>query len=1144
MKAFSFHTIYMYICLALLVTAGLTASCQDELYQELDYTTVGKEVVLTIPVKMPAMEVKTRGDIAVSDRDGIKSLWIAVFDATTGEITSKKADNTANGWYKVTNISTDYTAYQEEPDGKFGTVTLSAKSGPSYIVAVANVDNMGVTSDAQDEPKQLSELLTDDLTWEGFNKIAVVSFPEGNAQGDIYAPNIENGLPMSGCYSSLALGGIHSADWAATNFTQVFIPSSGTGNVNLTDGGAIHLRRLVSHITFNLEAAGDVIDLSVEGYRIFNVPNYSWLYERGNNANGTGSNFGDQATQDNATTYYHAPVRFGEHYVTTDNTKHSFDFWMVENKHTGNITPAEDENASEEVKQKDAYNQREAKTIQGNDVLYTALTGNAWTANNMASYVVIRCNVTYKEQVNVDEDGLNDTDKEKTEVYRTGVAEYTIHLGYINNDAGDFNSYRNTNYTYNVKVNGLNEIVVEANDGGTRNSAEGIVTDVENRTVLLDAHYSCFNVVFTEEELSNLETTDGSGHTIATFGYIVTTYESGVAHTYTEADDAVTGDDRKYIDWIELKPTTDATTLAIYKPASRGTYTAPANPAEGDEPVMPIDEFYRTVKNNQDNLGQVFTKNADGNYYFTVFINEYTYEPRYGDANWGDETTTDVWYTYVNQPSRHFYFRVRRQTSEDGNSVYARSKYAIEQQSIQTYYSNRNEGEGDASTAIGIEHVNEVQGLNLRKNFTNTEISHVNGRWNVHRWLTNNDANTSSVNWDDFVQRTVMLQIPNANNFISNQDELLQGGPQLVSIESGWNPADLEHPTQTGYGNLPALATFNGSIYSSLYDPQKSSTNKAHFIEAINACMNRNRDENGDGSINKEELKWYVPASGKYLRAILGRNSLTDPIMPYQRVSKLPSNDNGENSRWLMYASDDKVAWAMEGLSMSDWVDRDDGKRIPWNVRCIRNLGTNLQTTVNSEKVTMAYVHDEANRKVRMTYYDNASIRTEKITGKGNGNTGGGMPMHPVTDPLNKVYYAFEYSSTMVGPVTNVYPNQIAANFINTNTGNPCYRMEGDGWRLPNQKELAIMRNCGLFDSMPDKTNSSNQRDCYGVSCTYDYFTTAGEGTAQGTPSYTLNNGVPNHRLMVTRNDGGTRLPESNSVYYHLYYRCVRDVEP
>lgn len=1142
----------MYICLALLVTAGLTASCQDELYQELDYTTVGKEVVLTIPVKMPAMEVKTRGDIAVSDRDGIKSLWIAVFDATTGEITSKNADDTAIGWYKVTDISTDYTDYQEEPDGKFGTVTLSTKSGPSYIVAVANVDNMGVTSDAQDEQKKLSELLTDDLTWEGFNKIAVVSFPEGNAQGDIYAPDIENGLPMSGCYSSLALGGTHPADWAATNFTQVFIPSSGNGNVSLTDGGAIHLRRLVSHITFNLEAAGDVIDLSVEGYRIFNVPNYSWLYERGNNANGTGGNFGDQATQDNTTTYYHAPVRFGEHYVTTDNTnatapKHSFDFWMVENKHTGNITPAEDENASEEVKQKDAYNQREAKTIQGNDVLYTALTGNAWTANNMASYVVIRCNVTYKEQVNVDEDGLTDTDKGKTYVYRTGVAEYTIHLGYINNDAGDFNSYRNTNYTYNVKVSGLNEIVVEANDEGPRNSAEGIVTDVENRTVLLDAHYSCFNVVFTEEELSNLETTDGSGHIIATFGYIVTTYESGVAHTYTEAD-AVTGDARKYIDWIELKPTTDATTLAIYKPASRGTYTAPANPAEGDEPVMPIDEFYRTVKNNQDNLGQVFTKNADGNYYFTVFINEYTYEPRYGDANWGDETDTDVWYTYVNQPSRHFYFRVRRQTSADGNSVYARSKYAIEQQSIQTYYSNRNEGEGDALTAIGIEHVNEVQGLNLRKNFTNTVISQFNGRWNVHRWLTDNDANTS-VHWDDFVQRKVMLKIPEPTSFTGNK---LQGGPQLVSIESGWNPA-IPGSSDTGYGNLPALVAFNGTIAGdgSAYDPQPNSTDKDDYIEAINACMNRNRDEDGDGVIDKEELKWYVPASGKYLRAILGRNSLSDPIMPYQRIAQLPdASDNGKNSRWLMYASNDKTVWAMEGLSLGEWrYNAAGGTRIPWNVRCIRNLGTDLTTTTDEEKVQRAYVKDENRPIVRMTYYDNASIRTEKITGKGNSDTGGGMRMHPVTDPLNKVYYAFEYSD-LESPIVSDNLNATATNIIRSTTGNPCYTMSGENWRLPNQKELAIMRDLGLFEAMPQKINGGTAgNDNYALSCTYDYFTTAGEGTAQGTPTYTLDrNGVPNHRLMVTRRDGGTRLPlknsSSDSPRFHLYYRCVRDVEP
>ena len=162
-------------------------------------------------------------------------------------------------------IPADYADYQEP---LAPTVTLKTKSGPSYIVAVANVDNEGVTSDNRTTKKPLRDLLTDNLTWEDFNKIAVVSFSENTgAASDLDAPNVNFGLPMSGCFSSLALGGTHPDDWSATDFQPVTIPSSGNGKVSID--GAIHLRRLVSHITFNLIADGNVVDLSVEGYNIF-----------------------------------------------------------------------------------------------------------------------------------------------------------------------------------------------------------------------------------------------------------------------------------------------------------------------------------------------------------------------------------------------------------------------------------------------------------------------------------------------------------------------------------------------------------------------------------------------------------------------------------------------------------------------------------------------------------------------------------------------------------------------------------------------------------------------------------------------------------------------------------------------------------
>lgn len=90
---------------------------------------------------------------------------------------------------------------------------------------------------------------------------------------------------------------------------------------------------------------------------------------------------------------------------------------------------------------------------------------------------------------------------------------------------------------------------------------------------------------------------------------------------------------------------------------------------------------------------------------------------------------------------------------------------------------------------------------------------------------------------------------------------------------------------------VPAMRTITSSLsgnsghynsQASSYDPQ-TSHNTAQYIQAIFSCMNRNKDENGNGKIDAAELKWYVPAAGKYLRVILGRNNLITPLMGYEQ---------------------------------------------------------------------------------------------------------------------------------------------------------------------------------------------------------------------------------------------------------------------
>ena len=84
--------------------------------------------------------------------------------------------------------------------------------------------------------------------------------------------------------------------------------------------------------------------------------------------------------------------------------------------------------------------------------------------------------------------------------------EYTIHLGDFSTSGsyGDFSVKRNTSYTYNVSVTGVNNIIVEATtDDEKQPGAEGEIYDNTNTlyTYNLDAHYE---QVYLEYNLSSI----------------------------------------------------------------------------------------------------------------------------------------------------------------------------------------------------------------------------------------------------------------------------------------------------------------------------------------------------------------------------------------------------------------------------------------------------------------------------------------------------------------------------------------------------------------------------------------------------------------------------------------------------------------
>ncbi len=1089
------NTIHWRILPILLLFA---ASCAEEkLPCCSDPTVIGKEICVDIPVDFPQMDVQTRSDMTDGDLNSVKSLWIATFNASTGAMTTE-------GWQNKTALPNTSDVHT------LRSVSIKTLSGPSYIVAVANVtDNMGVTPDNL-TPRPLSELLSDDMTWDDFLRIGVVS---PSSQTLVNAPNPP--LAMAGAYTNIAVGDPHTpqrplSEWQTENFTPYTIPYNENGTVSLTDG-AIHMRRLVSQIRFNIlpGKTGDIdMKLTPHYYRVVNVPRFSWLYERRGEAEGSvsnyGANFGDICDEDNAASFYWNSADYTSNNIQQTEAGHySFNFWQGENKHEA-ITEISDYDGrdAEYTTPLPGINPDSGQNIQTatGTGLFTPLTGGTWISNNMATYVVISCTVDYADRIGVNQDG--EITENGTEVQRTGDAVFLIHLGYMNGDSSDFNCYRNTQYTYNLTVNGVNDIRVEAFHGSETPGVSGMVADVESEFLNLDCHYNAYNIELSDEELSKYDATTNRG-----FGFIMTTYDSGAEKSYTEESfidrsfDQLSASEKQYLDWVELRPTTGKDVIADYKPRADGNDT------------FNLADASRGIRDDQ--------KSQSG--WYTVFVREYTYEATNADES-VFSNDKPIWHRYVFANPRRFYIRTTKAVSSDGQSMYTRAKYAAMQRSIMSYYDQNSIPESSATgkvrgSAIGVEAVNETYGLNMRQSYSGDNAD--NGRLNCWNYYNRNN------------QRLWSSNIGSGFQMIKESDNYGAG------IKAAAFP-------------VAALAPYTGNLDPNIYDPQRASGDRADYIEAINACMNRNRDNNGNGTIDIDELRWYVPAMGKYLRMLIGQDALEpNELVDFASMPNRPTafGDNGLWGRYLFYGSDGKVLWAMEGMSVSDYNTYCE---YPWQVRCIRNLGTNLGVTVANDPTIPAYSfipNDAQNIKrggrVEMTYYQATTMRNNAYNGNGTG--AGRMPVHLISDPANSLYrYGFEIyegdesNGTISAAATATRQGwTVLTDNINdrpadiSSSNNPCTR-KGDRWRLPNVKELAIMRNLGVI--------SGGSRY---VSCSVGVITGNGIKITNVTDQATTNGQAYNGRNGNTHyfmNTIETNITQNEQNSYQV--RCVRDYVP
>ena len=211
------------------------------------------------------------------------------------------------------------------------------------------------------------------------------------------------------------------------------------------------------------------------------------------------------------------------------------------------------------------------------------------------------------------------------------------------------------------------------------------------------------------------------------------------------------------------------------------------------------------------------------------------------------------------------------------------------------------------------------------------------------------------------------------------------------------------------------------------------------------ACLLRNRDNNGDGKIDTEEIRWYLASINQLTDLWLGDPSLS-------RGAKLDQPNTQEN-QWYVSSTVDKnkllssfnnpmVLWSSEGSSTGYLSEAKKQPAFTNNVhyRCVRNLGIPLN---QPDKEPQDIVQIKGNT-IDLSHLDQRSIRnyTQKRE----------LPPHHERSADNRPWTSFEVLDSSIG-LFNLEGWSYLQEQMNRGVS-ICPK----GYRSPNQRELALMQ--------------------------------------------------------------------------------------
>ena len=312
-------------------------------------------------------------------------------------------------------------------------------------------------------------------------------------------------------------------------------------------------------------------------------------------------------------------------------------------------------------------------------------------------------------------------------------ARYIVHLGYYSKDPNDYDTKRNGDYTYNIKVTGVNSLQTEvlngAEDREDRPGYEGDVVYSNNEIYYLDSHYDRCLL-----EIQPSDVTDAMTWSVKT------PFSSGV---HAVGEDYVGVEDFRWIKFaINKKYGIPHTRYAKYPGDDK--YDPDWKPVSADLNDVPqlvdIDqliEYLKLVKKDDPSMSRILADGTtDGHVCITAFVEEnlYYYDPV--NDPFRQNPQPQLWHDCVDRDDRMMHIVVPEDGmsdgyySPDGNTSVVTSLYSFIQKSIRTVYNAENRS---LQTAWGLESVMEGSDNGYQGRLPTGNVSSAQGSWNYNR---------------------------------------------------------------------------------------------------------------------------------------------------------------------------------------------------------------------------------------------------------------------------------------------------------------------------------------------------------------------------------------------------------------------------